>query len=538
MGQWLAVASERTELDFASPADSQQSIFPLENGSMRMSYLDKVRSISVVSAGGASGSSWSAGSSIYSSYCSTYIPSSTVSIVSHVSYSGASSCSSTAAGSSILPTTTREVASKMVEDGYIMVLIRMFGREPGVLERWFSELDVDWVLRINLKDHGRSSQLEGADDDHLVRNLVPRWTRALALMIEALTTATDVVMRHPAGGVLLQEAISDHEPDGLRLARFAEAVISKMLAFVGALVVVGGANHRCRMEKLQALINVLACVSGALETLMPLLKYHTGCVALLEEMHSLVMKIDGVLSGRKYELREAVTSMISDARDVILRGDSWETIPRNGEIHEATRLCADFVNLCWTYQSALNSIEKGFYLNLRNMIFDMIPELENQLEEKSQLIPDRSRRYIFLLNNSHFMQQMLVSYLDILDRLLFGLLLDTIHKVESYLESYLDVSWEPVLSCLHNEMPLCFPKHTSLAKFDSEFQRACSAQKLWKVPNPGLRKRLRKAIVGKVVTGYNNFLGERPGKEEDCSGDPTRSSSQDLEDMLNELFEG
>jgi hypothetical protein len=64
-----------------------------------------------------------------------------------------------------------------------------------------------------------------------------------------------------------------------------------------------------------------------------------------------------------------------------------------------------------------------------------------------------------------------------------------------------------------------------------EFQKTYSAQKLWKVPDPELRTRLRKAIVEKVTAGLTGFLEvnnvTNPGV-----------STQERERMLLELFEG
>uniref|UniRef100_A0A0E0HDI6 Uncharacterized protein n=1 Tax=Oryza nivara TaxID=4536 RepID=A0A0E0HDI6_ORYNI len=60
-------------------------------------------------------------------------------------------------------------------------------------------------------------------------------------------------------------------------------------------------------------------------------------------------------------------------------------------------------------------------------------------------------------------------------------------------------------------------------------------QKLWKVPNPELRRSLRKAIIDKVITGptgYRTYLEAHP-EQEKCG-----SNQQDMEDMVNELFEG
>ena len=112
-------------------------------------------------------------------------------------------------------------------------------------------------------------------------------------------------------------------------------------------------------------------------------------------------------------------------------------------------------------------------------------------------------------------------------------MLDLFDKVKGYMERYMQVSWAPVLSCLINPTPSCFGKNYSpLPKFESEFQKMYTTQKLWKVPNPELRNRLRGAIKGKVIAGYMRYLAD------DYGNAPLKFSTSNLQEMLQELFEG
>ena len=85
---------------------------------------------------------------------------------------------------------------------------------------------------------------------------------------------------------------------------------------------------------------------------------------------------------------------------------------------------------------------------------------------------------------------------------------ESITGVEGYMESYLQVSWASVLSCLFNPMPPFYRrvKAFPLTKFESVFRKTYAAQKLWKVPDPELMKRLRKAITEKIMPGYTKFI--------------------------------
>ena len=60
---------------------------------------------------------------------------------------------------------------------------------------------------------------------------------------------------------------------------------------------------------------------------------------------------------------------------------------------------------------------------------------------------------------------------------------------------------------------------------------AYTAQKLWKVPDPELRKRLREAIIGIVVSGFMEYL-------EDNNRITPGVPPQELQELLQELFEG
>ncbi|KAL6603338.1 hypothetical protein ACP70R_043699 [Stipagrostis hirtigluma subsp. patula] len=91
------------------------------------------------------------------------------------------------------------------------------------------------------------------------------------------------------------------------------------------------------------------------------------------------------------------------------------------------------------------------------------------------------------------------------------------------------------LSCLHDNGPasLCLSLgrfYSPLLKFESEFQKTYSAQKLWKVPDPNLRRKLRQAIIEKVTSGLTEHL-------EDNNITTPGFTPQELEEMLQELFE-
>ena len=93
----------------------------------------------------------------------------------------------------------RAIAQQMVHDGYMQGLIRAFGAgrsssahrrglagpglEESLLESWFSELDVEWVLRIG---EGDRVHLDLEDGCASLLDMMERWIKALKTMVQVL----------------------------------------------------------------------------------------------------------------------------------------------------------------------------------------------------------------------------------------------------------------------------------------------------------------------------------------------------------------
>ncbi|CAD6335478.1 unnamed protein product [Miscanthus lutarioriparius] len=73
--------------------------------------------------------------------------------------------------------------------------------------------------------------------------------------------------------------------------------------------------------------------------------------------------------------------------------------------------------------------------------------------------------------------------------------------------------------------------YSPLSKFESEFQKMYTTQKQWKVPDPRLRRRLRKVITNKIIPGYTEYI-------EDEKVTRPKISPLKMEAMLQEIFEG
>uniref|UniRef100_A0A0D9VH04 Exocyst subunit Exo70 family protein n=1 Tax=Leersia perrieri TaxID=77586 RepID=A0A0D9VH04_9ORYZ len=520
------------ELDSSSRTAGFSSLLAPSRG-YDYKYLEKIQSLSLVSSGGSSSSSSGtarsneyggsmSGSESSGSHHRYYVPSSFL-----------------RAGFEVL--CVRDITKQMVRDGFVLNLMGEYSRTPGgcppVLERWFSELDVGWVLLRSSAAREKELDDEGGGG---LGDLARRWMRGYAVMVHALAATSTTRVRPLKLQTVAVELASDQlQDDDLRFARFAEASVSRMLAFAAALAACN--TWRCPMDKLLHLMQLHSCIPDQSGILMTSLEQEAGRLVDSEEMQSLFNKMDHVVSSTGGNLATAIWRMAKKAEAVtpVLSGytDSWETFPRNAEIHEVTRLIVKYARLFWENQSVLENILCSYYSNdepedhqtqyLTTLIVQMITNLERHLEKKSESFSDSSLRYMFLLNNSYFIHdQFLATTYSLAWKAI-------IKNYEQYQESYMLLSWEHVLYCLHDKMPLWFPKYSSpLARFDSEFQKTCRHQKMWKVPCPKLRKTLREDIIGKVIAGLKKYLQDHPEQEKCCS------DHQDIKDMVNELFEG
>ena len=67
----------------------------------------------------------------------------------------------------------------------------------------------------------------------------------------------------------------------------------------------------------------------------------------------------------------------------------------------------------------------------------------------------------------------------------------------------------------------------------TEFEKTYVSQKLWKVPDPELRRVLRTTIVDRVISVFIKFL-----EDGGVSASRVVVSPESLQEMLEELFEG
>jgi hypothetical protein len=416
------------------------------------------------------------------------------------------------------------------------------GGDMSVLEKWFKKLGVGWVL--DFADGAAAGKLDQTLD-------VSSWIRALAEIKDALRFTGSLFPGHGSSGKEEGPAATESEEQEdimtaqVQIASFSQHAILKLLAFVD-FIDVPNLNITCEVstihqlapyQKLYAMLRVYNALITGFSSYSP-------ASAQVGRIHEYVL---GLLSEKKHKAGEAIWNTMEKIRNGILESvddgnDSAGTEHPQGspDVHKATRSMFSYIGFLSSKSSLVYSIiSEGARLgkyDLRmqcegDLVFSLNAEMmscvQEKLANKSEKFTDQSLRFIFLLNNlsymgHHYTRYFAPSYNE-----------DHTGKVEAYMESYMEVAWEPVLACLFNRKPLrLFGKNNSpLLKFESEFHKTYTTQKLWKVPDPKLRKTLREAIILKMVPSYRDYV-------ENNKVTTSKFTPSDLEEMLQELFEG
>ncbi|KAM3208365.1 hypothetical protein ACQJBY_063192 [Aegilops geniculata] len=467
-------------------------------------YRDLIRSVGV--SGGLvrpspysqSGHSGSSGNSTASSSC--------------LSNSGISSRSASDAATDFGANELTVITHRMFSDGYIERMVQAFesGGDPSrELEKWLFELDVEWVLQVR-EGHGPRRQLQFLFQVQLpyksaswLQELVGRWILAFIIILVSIKKVAFTVQDTPA------------------VARFGKASILAMLVFVDAVIPV------LKEGKLQAMLDMYACVS-------PRAPYYFTTLVASPEAHRIFNEIGGLLEIRGTMLSEAISSTMEEVRTLMEDDDSWAIeLPRGGgDVHPNTRCMVDYIaSMKKARASTQKSAPSHDPVYLDGLIDDTMDYLKDLLLRKSKLFLDPSLRYLFLLNNSYFIAQVVSG---------------PSAECEKYMDSHLDVSWGNAVSSLYRKPKSIFgttllccwkwDNTSSVAKFHSAFHKTYQAQRFWKVPDPQLRRVLRKTIAKRIISAYRNYLEEHPEQQKYVIDG--NNSPECLEELLTELFEG
>ena len=377
-----------------------------------------------------------------------------------------------------------KIAHQMVNDEYVWHMVQAFADASPAPALKFG----------GSPDHALKNWFSELDVDWVLQIHDEHGLRRL-LRDKPETTTQDLVEKWIRALIVITASITKlvcafpHRATAVAL--FGKASITKLLDVVDVIITV------LETEKLRAVLDMFTCVCGVSHIFTPV---------LISPKHpSVLNELGGMLERQGNRLSEVISSTMEEVRKLVEEDDSWaiEILRGGGEVHNNTRFIMDcIVSMSNAWTSMGSPALRCNFGNLDSLIYRTIGYLKGLLYTKSGSCSDQSLR--------------------------------------KYMDSYLDVSWGHVLSCIPKSR---FPgpihrwiNTSSLVKFESAFHKTYQTQKLWKVPDPELRDALRMAITERVISGYRDYLEEHPelGKHVGCQS----SSPEVLEGMLGELFEG
>lgn len=253
--------------------------------------------------------------------------------------------------------------------GHINGLVKEFCTTSNcralVLERWFSDLDVSWVLSMVTDDEPVSAFVFPRQQlGHLARS----WIAALNVIQVCLYTYLDGSCNKEEG---------TFSPAASEFSRFLQSSVSKMLPFVDAVAAPNVGPPRIQdtlsnssngeattepitEEKLQALIGVRDALSAVSEQiqLRPHCPPFLGSRDIIDEMSNLLSakldKLDQAILDTVDEIRTSITSLLLDSHEA----DSMdsEAVQGSPNIHKVARFIVNCIKVLSTNYALVRQI--------------------------------------------------------------------------------------------------------------------------------------------------------------------------------------
>lgn len=210
------------------------------------------------------------------------------------------------------------------------------------------------------------------------------------------------------------------------------------------------------------------------------------------------------------KLRIAVYHMLHELK-VLIQNRGSRSVPSGGDVHEVTRYVMNYIRLLLHHRSSVTFIlahddgtKDKWMDSLDHIVQDLIICLESMLNRVAEAYHSVGLRCFFLMNNLHFAVKQ-VEGSELIS--LLGHSWVQVHRdfIEQYMETYVDLSWGPVLSSLGTRTGMlsgCFSRPSSTARFCFQFDSTYYNQECWKVEDPRLREMVRRAVSNKIVSAY------------------------------------
>ncbi|KAG2536527.1 hypothetical protein PVAP13_9NG195200 [Panicum virgatum] len=411
------------------------------------------------------------------------------------------------------------------------------GGGSSALGRWLSELQVSWVLRLAQLDVASAGRtFVSRRLQHTARS----WVLALHVISRCVASFTGWCSQQEE-----EEAAARHGqnwPPASEFVGFVAATFLLMLPFVDAVValddvvspvsissdghghggiVSGNKDAVASAHKFRTLVDVRDALSGVSEQVQLwhsclTLSFSSSCSSptdaeaarISAEMIRLLLakldKVDEAMRNTRDCIRTHFMSLTTDDHG---HDHSASGLDPSPDIHVATQFAVSYIIVLSTTPSfpvykaytppsvdpptayeegSLCLGEENNTSSSTNLNTVIIRSLGESLTRVSQSFVDQSLRFLFLANNFYFLWHQLLS-----QNLLSDVPADALaRKIDSYINSYLQVSWTPVLKPLRSHSPYCFffKRYSAQRKFLTEFEKTYVAQKLWKVPDPELRR--------------------------------------------------
>lgn len=178
---------------------------------------------------------------------------------------------------------------------------------------------------------------------------------------------------------------------------------------------------------------------------------------------------------------------------------------------------------------------------LASHLRSIVAKLKSNLEKKSLLYKDAALQHVFLMNNTHYIQQKVINSEQ---RKIFGdeWIRTQIVNYQQHATSYVRTTWSSVVASLRDDgipsgsgsgVKLVLKEKIRL--FSVAFEDVYRNQTGWFIRDEQLKEELRISISQKVILAYQSFIGRHSKFDIEKY---VKYDSDDLENLLRDFFEG